>query len=123
MLDEVVTKIDLSKWHPVIFFFRKMILTETWYKTHNDKLLAIVKVFKTWQQYLKDCKYKVLVLTDYNNLRRFIDTENLSSKKVYWAQKFSCYYFCINYQQSKASGDENALSQYSLQNAKEEAIC
>ena len=33
--DGVVTKTDLRQWHPVTFFFRKMILAETQYKTHD----------------------------------------------------------------------------------------
>ena len=45
--DKVVTKTNLGQWHPVAFFSRKMISVETWYKTHNGELLAIVKVFKT----------------------------------------------------------------------------
>ena len=98
-----------------------MILAEIRYKTHNDKLLAIVEVFKTWRYYLKGCKHKVLVLTDHNNLRRFVDTKNLSSRQVRWAQKLSCYHFCIDYQQGKANEAANALSQYPQRNAKEEA--
>ena len=30
-----------------------MILAKTRYKTHNGKLFAIVKAFKTWKHYLK----------------------------------------------------------------------
>ena len=44
-----------------------MISAKTWYETHNGELLAIVKIFKTWKHYLKGYKYKVLILTDYNN--------------------------------------------------------
>ena len=95
--DGVVTKADLSQWHPVAFFLRKMIPAEIWYKTHDGKLLAIIKVFKTWRHYLEECKYKVLVLTDYNNFCSFIDTKSLSSKQVCWAQKLSRYHFQIDY--------------------------
>ena len=45
-LDGVVTKTNLDQWHPVAFFFRKMIPVETWYETHNGELLAIVEAFK-----------------------------------------------------------------------------
>ena len=45
--DGLVTKNDLSQWHLVAFVSRKMIPAETWYKTHDSKLFAIVKVFKT----------------------------------------------------------------------------
>ena len=57
-----------------------MIPAKTRNKTHNGELLAIVEAFKTWRHYLEDCKPKVLVLTNYNNLRRFMDIKNLSSK-------------------------------------------
>ena len=59
-----------------------MIPAETWYETYDSELLAIIEAFKTWRHYLKCCKHEVLVITDYNNLQRFIDTKNLSSKQV-----------------------------------------
>ena len=59
-----------------------MILAKTWYETYNGELLAIVKAFKTWRQYLEGCKYEVFVFTDYNNLRYFIDMKSLSFKQV-----------------------------------------
>ena len=63
-----------------------MILTKTWYETDDKELLAIIKVFKTWRHYLKGCKHEVFVLTDHNNLQRFINTKSLNSKQVRWAQ-------------------------------------
>ena len=62
-----------------------MILAEMHYEMHNAKLLAIIKVFKNWHYYLEDYQYKVLVLTNYNNLRWFIDIKSLSSRQVRWA--------------------------------------
>lgn len=44
-----------------------MIPTKIRYKTHNGKFLAIVKTFKTWWHYLKNCKYKILVFINYKN--------------------------------------------------------
>ena len=111
-LDEVVTKTDLSQWHPVAFFLRKMILVETWYKTHNSELLGIIEAFKIWQHYLEGCKHKVLILTNHNNLCCFMDTKSLSSKQVRWAQKLSQYHFQINYYQGKMNAAADALSQF-----------
>ena len=85
----VVTKSNLGQWHPVAFFFRKMIPAETWYETHNGKILATIEAFKTWRYYLEGCKYEVLVLTDHNNLRCFMDTKSLNSRQVHWAQELS----------------------------------
>ncbi len=110
---------DLGRWHLVAFFSRKMIPAETWYGTHDGKLLAIVKVFKTWKYYLEGCKHEVLVLTDYNNLQRFMDMKSLSFRQVCWAQKLSRYHFRIDYQQSKANGAADALFWYLQWSAKE----
>ena len=44
--DGVITKADLGQWHPVAFFSKKMIPTETQYETHDGELLAIVEAFK-----------------------------------------------------------------------------
>ena len=87
-IDEVSSQLNLdshalsNRWHPIAYFYRKMIPAETRYKTHDAELLAIVKAFKTWRHYLKGCKYEVLVLTDHNNLWWFMDTKSLSSHQV-----------------------------------------
>ena len=74
-----------------------MILVKTRYGTHNGELLAIVEAFKTWRYYLEGFQHKVFVLTNHNNLRRFIDIKNLSSKQICLAQKLSYYHFRIDY--------------------------
>ena len=50
--DRVLTKTNLGQWYSLAFFSRKMIPVETWYKTHDSKLLAIIKAFKIWRHYL-----------------------------------------------------------------------
>ena len=97
-----------------------MIPAETRYKTHNNELLAIVEAFKTWRHYLEGCKHEVLVLTNHNNLRWFMDIKSLSFRQVCWAQKLFYYHFQIDYCQGKANRAADALSQYLQQNAEEE---
>ena len=109
-----------GQWYPVAFFFRKMILAETRYETHNSELLAIVEAFKTWRHYLEGSRLEVLVLTNHNNLRQFMDMKSLSSRQVCWAQKLSRYHFRIDYCQGKANGAADALSRYPQRNAEEE---
>ena len=75
-----LTSDNLGQWYPMAFFFRKMISVETRYETHDGELLAIVEDFKTWRHYLKGSQHEVLVLTDHNNLRRFMDMKSLSSR-------------------------------------------
>ena len=49
------------------------------------------------------------MLTDYNNLYRFIDTKSLSSRQVYLAHELSKYHFRIDYRQGKANEAIDAL--------------
>ena len=97
-----------------------MIPAETRYKTHDSELLAIIEAFKTWCHYLKGCKHKVLVLTDHNNLRRFMDIKSLSFRQVRWAQDLSRYHFQIDYRQGKANTAADALSRVSQRNQDEQ---
>ncbi len=62
-----------------------MIPVENRYETYDKELLAIVEVFKTCRHYLEGCKHEVLVVTDHNNLQRFIDIKSLSFRQVCWA--------------------------------------
>ena len=88
-LDEAIgSNVD---WHSVAYFFRKLIPAETRYETHDGELLVIVEMFKTWQHYLKGCKYKVLVLTDHNNFHWFMNMKSLSSRQVRWSQELFLY--------------------------------
>ena len=48
-----------------------------------------------------------------------MDTKNLSSKQVYWAQELSSYYFWIDYRLGKTNAAADALSQYPQRTAKE----
>ena len=75
---------------------------------------------KTWRHYLEGCKHKVLVLTNHNNLCRFIETKSLSFRQVRWAQELSRYHFQIDYCQGKANGAADALSCFLQRNKDEE---
>ena len=74
--------LDSGQWNPVAYFSQNMIWAKTWYKTHDGELLAIVEAFKIWRFYIKGCKHKVFVLTNHNNLWRFMDTKSLSFCQV-----------------------------------------
>ena len=111
---------ESGQWNPVAYFSRKMIPAETRYETHDGALLAIAEAFKTWRHYLEGCKHEVLVLTDHNNLRRFMDTKSLSSRQVRWAQKLSRYHFRIDYCQGKVNGAADALSRFPQRSQGEE---
>ena len=66
--NKIIIKTDLSQWHSIAFFLRKMISAKIQYKTHNGKFVAIIKAFKTWRYHLEGCKHKVFVLKNHNNI-------------------------------------------------------
>ena len=115
-----LTSDNSGQWHPVAYISWEMIPAETCYKSHNGEILAIAEAFKTWRHYLEGCKHEVLVLTDHNNLRRFMDTKSLSSRQVRWAQELSRYHFRIDYRQGKANGAADALSRFPQRSLDEE---
>ena len=116
----VVTKTNFGHWHLIAFFFRKTIAAETRYETYDGELLVIIEAFKTWRHYLESCKHEVLVLTDHNNLRCFMDTKSLSFRQFRWAQELSWYHFQIDYCQDKANTTANALSRFPQRSQDEE---
>lgn len=111
-LDSISSKSEIGQWYLVVFFSQRTILTKTWYKTYDQKLLVIVKSFKTWRHYLEGYKYEVLVLTNYNNLSQFMDTKNLNSCQIHLEQKLLCDYFRLDYYQTKANIVADALFQF-----------
>ena len=52
------------------------------------------------------------MLTNHNNLHRFMDTKSLSFKQVRWAQKLFCYHFRIDYCWAKVNKAADTLFQY-----------
>ena len=99
-----------------------MISAKTCYKTHDAELLAIVETFKNWRHYLEGCQYEIPVLTNYNNLRRFMNPKILSPCQVLWAQELSRYYFRIDYYQGKSNRAADTLSHYPQRSQGEEEI-
>lgn len=52
----------------MFFLSEKLILAEIMYKSDKQELLAIIKMLKTSQNYLKSCIFQVLILNNHNNL-------------------------------------------------------
>lgn len=56
-----------------------MLFTEQNYETHDAELLAILESFKTWHYHLERDAYTILVLTNYNNFKKFIKTTHFNN--------------------------------------------
>ena len=90
-------------WYPVIFWLKKMIPAEQQYKIHNQELLVIVMIFKQWRHYLEGSAHSIEVLTDHNNLHRFINVKLLNGKQIKWAVKLAVYNFVILHHSGKSN--------------------
>ena len=67
MIEDYQTS-NLLRWYLLAYFFEKRILIITKYITYDNRFLAIIKTFKTWQYNLKDYKYMILITMNNNNL-------------------------------------------------------
>ena len=61
-----------------------MLPAERNYEAHDAELLAIVEGFKPWRHYLEGTALTVLVLTNHNNLKKFMETIRLSGRQIRW---------------------------------------
>lgn len=84
-INDILIQLTLHKlgWrYSIVFFSENINPADTWYKTHNNKLLALVTVFKSWLHYLDSCKYEISFIMDPNNLSYFMNKKNPSFGQV-----------------------------------------
>jgi len=103
---------DEDQWHSIAFWFRMMIDVERNYETYDQKLLVIVSMFKHWWHYVKDNYHTVEVLTDYNNLKNFMNVQKLNERQVRWVMRLSICNFEIAHRSEKTNS-VNALLRWS----------
>ncbi len=94
---------DEDQWHSIAFWFRMMINVERNYETYDQKLLIIVAMFKHWQHYVKDSYHTVEVLTDHNNLKNFMNVQELNERQVKWVMKLLICDFEIAHRSEKTN--------------------
>ncbi len=89
-----------------------MIDIERNYETYDQKLLVIVAMFKHWQHYVKDSCHTVEVLTDHNNLKSFMNVQELNERQVRWVMRLLICNFEIAHRSEKTNSI-NALLRWS----------
>ena len=94
---------DENQWHLIAFWFRIMINVERNYETYDQKLLVIVAMFKHWWHYVKDNYHTVEVLTDHNNLKSFMNVQELNERQVKWIMRLLICNFEIAHRSEKTN--------------------
>ena len=92
-----------DQWHLIAFWFRMMINVERNYEIHDQKLLIIVAMFKHWWHYVKDSYHTVKVLTNHNNLKSFINVQELNERQVRWVMRLLICNFEIVHRSEKTN--------------------
>lgn len=69
---------DKEVLHLVVFFSKKLLVTECNYEIYDKELLTIICYFEEWRPELEGILLLIKVITDYCNLEYFISTKLLN---------------------------------------------
>ena len=94
-------------------FSKKLSGPELNYPIHDKELMAIIKAFEEWEQYLIGAKHTITVYTDHKNLTHFLTTKVLNKRQVRWAEYMSQFDVKIIYRKGNENGRADALSRRS----------
>lgn len=99
-----------DKWYPIAFMSKSLNEVERNYVIYDKELLAIVRAFKEWSQYLKGVQYPILILTDHQNLKYFQTTQKLNCRQVHWSLILSDFDYVLEHHRPGSSmGKPDAL--------------
>lgn len=70
-------------WHVVAYYSCKILPAEQNYEIHNVALWVIMEVLKNWRHYLEGAAQTILVFTDYNNFKKFMEMTCLSGQQIW----------------------------------------
>ncbi len=107
---------DKDQWHLIAFWFRMMINIKRNYKTYDQKLVVIIAMFKHWWYYVKDNYHTVKVLTDHNNLKSFMNVQELNEKQVRWIMRLLICNFEITHKLEKTNSINASLKWFNYKN-------
>ena len=115
-LTDILSQFQKNKqWWPVIFYSKKMIFAERNYKTHDQKILIIILCFEQWKHYLKNNAQPIEILTDHNNLKRFINVKMFNEQQIKWVLKLTAFDFVIKHRLKKSNPADASFQRFDYQ--------
>ena len=109
MSGEGIGAILMQDRHPIAYEIRKLMTTKCLYSIYDKEMLAIVHALTKSQQYLVGAKF--VVRTNHNNLRYFLEQQDLNEQQQKWVSKVQAFDFDIEYVKGKNSVVADALSE------------
>jgi transposase InsO family protein len=101
---------DEGSLKPIAFFSKTMLPAERNYDIHDKELLAIVKCFKEWRQYLEGSKHQVTVYSDHRALKTFMTNKTLNRRQARWSTFLAEFDFQIEFRPGKQNSKPDLLS-------------
>lgn len=112
-LGAVLSQVFEDGLRPVAFYSKKFTPAELNYTVHNKELLAIVRSFEHWRDYLEGAQHPVRVITDHRPLMYFNTKRDLDRQQARWAESLSRFDYAIEHRPGVKSGKPDALSRRS----------
>ena len=103
----------LQEERSMIYFSKTFQSTEINYDVSDKKLLTIVSALRNWRVHLKKTTHRIKILSNHDNLVKFITTKKLNRRQVRWSEKLVSYNFDIEHVSRKHNEKANALSRRS----------
>ena len=74
-----------GKWHPCAYLSKGFNDMECNYDVHDKEMMGIICTLEAWCHYLEECKHKIEIWTDHQNLEYFISAKKLNRQQAQWA--------------------------------------
>jgi transposase InsO family protein len=101
---------DKGKLRPVAYLSRKFTPAESNYEVHDKELLAIIEAFRHWRVYLEGQAYEIKVISDHQNLTRFLTIHILTSRQMRWYEDIATFRMKIHYRKGSENARADAMS-------------
>jgi hypothetical protein len=99
-----------DKLRLIAFYGQTMISAELNCDIYDKELLAIVKCFQLWRQYLEGAKHTIQVFTNHNNLQYFTTMKQLSWHQARWSERLVNFDFIITYRPGRLGAKPDAIT-------------
>ena len=119
----LMTDVEQTQWHSIVFYSKKMISAEIKYKTHDQELLFIIAAFQQWEHYFENSHHSVTILTNHNNLRYFMKTTALNKRQSRWILALAEYDFEIKYRSEKINPADEPSRRFDYEKKTDDEIC
>jgi hypothetical protein len=101
---------DKGKLRPVAYLSRKFTPAEHNYEVHDKELLAIIEAFRHWRVYLEGQAHETKVISDHQNLTRFLTTHIMTPRQLRWYEDIATFRMKIHYRKGSENARADAMS-------------